>query len=409
MSELDDPVRRQLEQLRAKIARINAKFEHERGLAIESMQGSEVETALGRHWEIDDTWPAHSRHGVADVGALADLSHDTLSSLGAEPIDVPPSRWAFLDTETTGLSGGSGTLAFLIGCGAITPHGFTLKQFFAREHGEEPSMLAALTRWLAPFDVLVTYNGKAFDQPLLETRYRLLRMTPPFDRMVHVDLLFSARRLWRLALESCRLQELEQQILGVERTGDVPGMMIPTLYFEFLRTRDPRPLAPVLKHNAIDVLSLACLTAIVPAAFRDPALLKRGAEMIGLARWFRKQGRLDDAALLMREALKRNLDEPLLFDTLWHLAEIERKSGRHEAAVELWLELTTLDNPRRAEALSRLAIHFENRARDFPRALSYAQQALLIEEREDWRKRFERLRRKASALQGGGPPRSQLF
>jgi uncharacterized protein YprB with RNaseH-like and TPR domain len=396
---MDDPVRRQLEQLRAKIARINQKFEREPASPAAEMEGAEVETALGRHWEVDQLWPAHARHGTADVGALAELSSDLLSALGGEPLDVPPERWAFLDTETTGLSGGTGTLAFLIGCGAITAQGFVLKQFFAREHGEEASMLDALTRWLEPFDVLVTYNGKAFDQPLLDTRYRLARMRPPFERMVHVDLLFSARRLWRLALESCRLQELEQRILGVERTGDVPGMMIPTLYFEYLRTRDPRPLQPVLKHNAIDILSLACLTAIVPAAFREPERLKRGAEMVGLARWFRKEGRLEDAAVLMREALKRNLDEPLLFDTLWHLADIERKSGRHEHAVELWVELSGLENPRRGEALTRLAIHFEKTARDFACALTYAERALLLEEREDWRKRVERLRRKALAVE----------
>lgn len=395
---MDDPVRRQIEQLRAKLARINAKFEHERERALSQMEGAEVETALGRHWEIDKAWPAHARHGVSDVGALADLSPDLLSALGGEPLDAPPARWAFLDTETTGLSGGSGTFAFLIGCGAITPKGFVLKQFFAREHGEEPSMLDSLTHWLEPFDVLVTYNGKAFDQPLLETRYRLLRMKPPFERMTHVDLLFSARRLWRLALESCRLQDLEQKVLGVERTGDVPGMMIPNLYFDFLRTGDPRPLEPVLRHNATDILSLACLTAIVPAAFRDPRSLRRGAEMVGLARWFRNEGRMEEAATLMREALRRNLEEPLLFETLWHLAEIERKLGRHEAAVELWIELTGLENPRRAEALTRLAIHFENRARDIRRALGYAEQALLLDEREEWRKRFERLRRKAAAL-----------
>lgn len=393
---MEDPVRRQLEQLRAKISRINARFEREPAAASALMEGAEIETSLGRHWEIDKLWPAHFRHGSSDVGALADLSPDLLSALGGQPLDVPPARWAFLDTETTGLSGGSGTLAFLIGCGAITSQGFVLKQFFAREHGEEPSMLDALARWLQPFDVLVTYNGKAFDVPLLETRYRLQRMTPPFDRMVHVDLLFSARRLWRLALESCRLQDLEQKIIGVERAGDVPGMMIPTLYFRYLHTRDPRPLAPVLRHNATDILSLACLTAVVPAAFREPARLKRGAEMVGLARWFSNEGRLEDAATLMREALKRNLDEPLLFETLWRLADIERKAGRDDAAVALWLELAGLENPRRAEALTRLAIHFENKARDFPRALRYAEQALLLERREDWRKRVERLRRKLS-------------
>lgn len=400
---MEDPVRRQLEQLRAKIARINAKFENEHERAVSQLEGAEVETALGRHWEIDKTWPAHARHGVSDVGALADLSPDLLSALGGQPLAVPPDRWAFLDTETTGLSGGSGTFAFLIGVGAITPQGFVLKQYFGRNHGEEPSMLDSLTRWLEPFDVIVTYNGKAFDLPLLETRYRLLRTRPPFERLVHVDLLFSARRLWRLALDSCRLQDLEQKILGVERVGDVPGMMIPNLYFDFLRTGDPSPLEPVFRHNAVDVLSLACLTAIVPAAFREPQSLKRGAEMVGLARWFRNEGRLDDAALLMREALKRNLDEPLMFETLWHLADIERKSGRHAAAVELWLELTTLENPRRAEALTRLAIHFESRARDIPRALHYAEQALLLDGKEEVRKRFERLRRKAAALSRSPP------
>lgn len=406
---MEDPVRRQLEQLRAKISRINARFESEAGAVSAAMEGAEVESQLGRHWEIDRHWPAHFRHGSSDVGALSELSSDLLSALGGQPLDVPPGRWAFLDTETTGLSGGSGTLAFLIGCGSITSQGFVLKQFFAREHGEEPSMLDALTRWLAPFDVLVTYNGRAFDQPLLETRYRLQRMTPPFERMIHVDLLFSARRLWRLALDRCRLQDLEQRIIGVERTGDVPGMMIPTLYFEYLRTRDPRPLAPVLKHNAIDILSLACLAAIVPAAFREPARLKRGAEMVGLARWFRSEGRLDDAATLMREALKRNLEEPLLFETLWHLAEIERKRGQDEAAVELWLELTGLESPRRAEAFTRLAIYYEQKVRDFARALNYAERALLIAERDDWRKRVERLRRRLSSLEQRNAPPGELF
>src|SRR5512139_555450 len=106
---MDDPIRRQLEQLRAKIARINEKFESAPDRAADEMEGAEAQTELGCHWEVDKIWPAHVRHGISDVGALADVSSDLLSALGGEPLDVPPARWAFLDTETTGLSGGTGT------------------------------------------------------------------------------------------------------------------------------------------------------------------------------------------------------------------------------------------------------------------------------------------------------------
>ena len=111
---------------------------------------------------------------------------------------------------------------------------------------------------------MITYNGRAFDQPLLETRYRLNRARPPFAAIEHLDLLYGARRLWKLRFESCRLVDLENQILGVERQGDLPGALIPYVYFEYLRTRQAARLLPVFQHNAIDILTLACLTGIVP-------------------------------------------------------------------------------------------------------------------------------------------------
>ena len=155
-------------------------------------------------------------------------------------------KWAFLDTETTGLAGGTGTYAFLVGVGSIEASGFRLRQFFMRDYGEEASLLSRLDEYLAPFDVLITYNGKAYDQPLLETRFRMVRARHPFERMEHLDLLFGARRLWKLRLESCRLVDLENRILGVERQGDLPGEMIPYIYFDFLRTQQAFRLVPIL-------------------------------------------------------------------------------------------------------------------------------------------------------------------
>jgi hypothetical protein len=403
---MSDLLKHQLEFLRAKLARIDARYESAPAPATRALpQGSEAATSAGTHWEFDQRWPAHFRHGSAGIGALSELPQDLLEALVNQPgVNVPVTRWAFLDTETSGLSGGSGAFAFLVGVGAITAHGFELKQFFMRDHGEEPSLLTALSDHLSRFNLLVTYNGRAFDQPLLETRYRLARIREPFPRLLHVDLLYSARRLWRLALESCRLQELEQRILGVERHGDVAGALIPNLYFQYLHTGDFRPLAPVIYHNAIDILSLACLTAIVPTAFRDPSRLTHGAEMIALARYFRSEGRLEEALALMREALKRKLDDDLLWETLWQAADLERKLERHAAAVALWSELSTARNPRQAEALERLAIHYERHEKNYSMALEMTLAALAIQDSERLRKREQRLRKKA-----GGPRPGRLL
>jgi len=181
----------------------------------EWMPGEEIETGHGKHFEAETFYARHRRHGSADIGSLAELPPDLLETISNGSVrDIPPREWAFLDTETSGLAGGTGTCAFLVGVGRITPEGFRVRQFFMRDHGEEASVLDALTRHLAPFRVLITYNGRAFDQPLLETRYRLNRARHPFDRLEHLDLLYGARRLWKLRFDSCRLVELEQQVLG---------------------------------------------------------------------------------------------------------------------------------------------------------------------------------------------------
>jgi len=355
-------------------------------------EGREVETEFGRHWELERSWPANYRHGLSDVGALSEIAPEILCAVsGDERIDAPPERWAFLDTETTGLAGGSGTVAFLVGVGVIAPDGFRLKQYFLREPAEEASMLAALASDLAAFDVLVTYNGKSFDVPLLETRFVMNRRKAPFTRLQHVDLLYGARRLWRLKLDSCRLQELEKRILGHERVGDVGGGFIPNLYFDYLRNGDAGPLEPILFHNAIDILSLACLTAIVPQAIREPERLKHGEELAGLARWFGNEDRLEEAASLMELALKKSMSDELVWETLWRLAGIERKLGRHDAALAHWSELSTVANPYQAQALERLAMHYERREKNAALALDFTLAALAIARTPELEKREARL------------------
>lgn len=416
-------LQQQLADLRARVARINAKYDagfsakfstsdaisesaeipaQRAQTAVEDWLGGEqIETAFGRHFETEKLYERYRRHGSADIGSLADLPHDLLDAISGGAASVaPPAEWAFLDTETTGLAGGSGTCAFLVGVGRITPEGFRVRQFFMRDYCEEASLLDALARHLAPFRVLITYNGRAFDQPLLETRYRLNRSRPPFGKLEHLDLLFGARRLWKLRYESCRLVDLENQVLGFEREGDVPGALIPYLYFEYLRTGRAARLLPVFHHNALDILSLACLTGIVPLAFKDPENLpfKHGAEIAGIARWLRQAGEWEQSRALFRRAIEAGLpDDNLLFHTLWDLAALERKLGADQQAIVVWEDLAAVRNPFRIPALEELAKHYEHRQKDPARALETTRTALAYEDTPALRRREQRLVRRTTS------------
>ena len=373
---------------------ISARHEGARFIQ-ELMSGEVVRTDFGEHFETEKLWERHRRHGSVDISDLAELPEDLLEPLSDGAIARShPLKWAFLDTETTGLAGGAGTCAFLIGVGSIETAGFRLRQFFMRDYGEEASVLARLAEYLRPFDVLITYNGKAYDQPLLETRFQMARARHPFDRLEHLDLLFGARRIWKLRLESCRLVDLENQILGVERQGDLPGELIPYCYFDYLRTRRAFRLVPIFHHNATDILSLACLTAIVPFAFRRPedTLLRHGADLIGLARWLLRGDRHEEALRLFHRAVDLGLPDHLLFRTLWDIASLEKRLGHDDAAMAVIAELAESRNPYRVRALEKMAKHYEHRERNYAMALEMTRAALAAEDSESIRRREKRLR-----------------
>src|ERR1035437_9689933 len=192
--EVED-IQQQLAALRQRVARIDRKYDApanapprptkpSAAFIQDLISGEVVRTAHGEHFETAKLWERHRRHGSVDIGDLYELPEDLLGTLSDGAISsVHPTRWAFLDTETTGLAGGTGTYAFLVGVGSIEPAGFRLRQFFVRDYGEEASLLSRLSEYLSQFDVLVTYNGKAYDQPLLETRFRMARARHPLDRM----------------------------------------------------------------------------------------------------------------------------------------------------------------------------------------------------------------------------------
>jgi uncharacterized protein YprB with RNaseH-like and TPR domain len=405
----------QLAHLRRRIAKIDKKYADPKRIRAtpapqpvipapeEYLAGQEIETEHGHHFETEKLYERHRRHGSIGIADLEDLPNDLLNPISNGLIrNIPPSKWCFLDTETTGLAGGSGTYAFLVGVGRITPQGFRVRQFFMRDFGEERSQLSALVEHLKQFDVLITYNGRTYDQPLLETRFRMVRQRPPFASLEHLDLLFGARRLWNLRFDSCRLVDLENQILGVERQGDLPGEMIPYVYFEYLRTHEIFRLIPIFHHNAMDILTLACLTAIVPRAFHAPneAQFAHGAEMVGLARWWRQAEQHDNALALFRQAVERNLPDELLFRTLWDIAALEKKLGREHAALPVLTDLAASPNPMRAAAFIELAKYYEHRERNYAMALEMTRNALDLESSEALRRRQSRLEKRLTPKPG---------
>lgn len=309
---------------------------------------------------------------------------DTLAAwVGASQLkDFPPQAFAFIDTETTGLSGGTGTYAFLIGAGRFERDEFHLVQFFMRDPTEEPAQLAALEEFLAPCQALVTYNGKAFDVPLLATRYVSHGWRMSFNDYAHVDLLHLARRLWRNRLPSRTLGNIEVQILGTRRTEeDVPGWMIPQMYFDYLHTNDPQPLRSVFYHNAMDVISLAALLNHSAALLSQP--LENGAgygvDLLSLAQLFEDLGDLESATNLYfhglhhPDALEERIPRELLLRSLDRLALIHKRSAELDRAVDLWQEAARYNH---IQAHIELAKHYEHNLRDYNQALFWTDAAI---------------------------------
>ncbi|PYV16851.1 MAG: hypothetical protein DMG21_10335 [Acidobacteria bacterium] len=216
-------------------------------------------------------------------------------------------RLVFLDTETTGLAGGTGTVAFLIGVGKVEGSSFVVRQFFLRDYPEEKAALRALAELLVDAEGLVTFNGKTFDVPLLETRHTLARMKSPFPRLAHLDMLHPSRQMWKLRLESCALTDLERAVLGIAREGDVEGSEIPAIYFDYLRTGDPRGLAPVFYHNALDILTLAALAVelarVIEGARNGESTPASSLDLYSLSRIFRRTGEAEKSLATCEQAL----------------------------------------------------------------------------------------------------------
>jgi len=345
-----------------------------------AVPGRTVENAHGRCYVSTVHRHAGEVHAGEALAAALDAGAGSLAALARRSglAELDPARTAFLDTETTGLHGGTGTYAFLIGAGRFIGSTFQVRQFFMRDPAEERAQLAEVAGWLADCTGLVTFNGRSFDVPLLTTRYTLHRQRFPAAADLHLDLLPLARRLWRRRLASCALTALERDILGLEREDDVPGWLIPYRYLTYQRDGDARPLVGVFQHNALDILSMVSLLARIARAYERPAeTLDQPADWLSLGRAYADAGDPDRAIVAYRDALARGLAPADADEALERLSLAAKRAGRWDHALAVWSDLAEATAARRLYPFEELAKYWEHHAAppDPARALAYARRA----------------------------------
>jgi len=315
-------------------------------------------------------WCAQPPRYSPDARALKLLSPDAPDEI------ADPDEWLFLDTETTGLAGGSGTHAFLVGIAWWEGGGLEIEQFFMRDYSEERSLLFALGERIAEHPVIATFNGKSFDWPLLETRYRMSRKISLPTPRAHLDFLHPARNLWQLRLGSVRLSELERHVLGRDRGADLLSGLIPRIYFDYLRGGPPERLVPVLNHNQLDLRGLAALSSRILSLLGDAENLGQdGLELFGVSRICEKRGEHTRARSLYERSIASIL--PIETDRAARrsLARLAKREGDFDLACELWKN--ALGNSRHGyQAYEQLAIYYEHKARDSEQARQIVRQAL---------------------------------
>lgn len=319
---------------------------------------------------------------------------------------VDPRDMIFLDTETTGLSGGTGTHVFLVGIGRFTGDVLHVRQFFMRHPGDERALLAALAADLGEIGALVTYNGRSFDVPLLETRYRMHGQSFATHEQ-HIDLLSAARAIWKHRLPSCSLGTIERMVLGVERELDAPGWMIPQLYFDYLRSRQIDLLEPVFEHNRTDIVTLARLTALVQMYETGIRTPPDDIDRLAVAlHRLRRHGDHDAIGLIRQFWSMPTVPAELRLRALRELSVALKRRRRHVEAAEEWVAAQRdPSRPVRLYAAEELAKYLEHRERDHARALeitrrgadgaALARDAAAITAFE---RRLRRLERKMQAL-----------
>lgn len=377
------------------------------------LNGKLIETEAGPAFVVTKEYELSHEHGLFPLQIIEDVSPQFLQLAGKDEnlLNLDVHKAIFFDTETTGLAGGSGTYIFLAGLGFFAENKFMLKQFFLRDFPDEPAMLHAIGEITNDYRHVISFNGKSYDWPLLQTRFTYNRMRITNPDPLHFDLLHASRRIWKNSLPDCSLGSLERNVLRVQRNGDIPSFLIPQMYFEYLRTKDATPLKPVFYHNEIDILSLITLSILLHNIHENPMEhLSNPAELLSLASHYDAMEQWERNIHIYDQLFHRATNPQNKLETGIRLGYCHKRLGRWDDALQLWEQLTSLGNFR-IEPYEEMAKYFEHRKCDFQKAEQIVHKALakldiveqlrpdtqLAEFRESLTHRLNRLLRKISS------------
>jgi len=360
---------------------------------------------------FENAYPPEAHYGKLKIADGLTIRGDVLWYLSREDAfrDLDLSTTLLLDLETTGLAGGTGTLPFLVGLGYYRDGRFIVAQYFLGDMSEEARMLAELSRLFEEmnFKSILTYNGKAFDLPLLETRFILQRKPLVLSGLPHLDFLFAARSLWKHKHESCRLFHLAQQVVEAPRDEDIPGAEIPYRYFDYLRTGNFSQIEPILYHNQEDILSLLGLVISGAKLFADGGICDGDEldplDLVGVGKVFENAGEATRSARLFEKALVGRLPSEVAFSVVRKLSTHLKKNADWDKAVALWQEGTSSDH---VFCYRELAIYYEHKTRNLEEAKRVTEEGLVLAtemsspERLDFEKRLARLNSKLNKENG---------
>ncbi len=357
---------------------------------------------------LENSYGLEVRYGRIKIASGLKISGEVLACLSQDEAfrDLDLSTALFIDLETTGLSGGSGVIPFNVGMGYYRDDKFIVGQYFLGEMAEEERMIQELAEFFKEmnFQSVVTYNGKSFDIPLLETRFILQRQPFLLSELPHLDFLFPARRLWSHKYESCRLFHLALNVVQTGRTEDIPSAEIPWRYFQYLQTGNYDLIEPILYHNQEDILSLLGLVVIGAQIFsEDPELCMGDAmDFYGAGKVMANAGDLEKAVQFFQKALDGNLTDEVSVETKRRLSVHFKKHQDWEKAVPIWEEMTSTTVVTQAQLFSfrELAMHLEHRLKNFEEAKRIAEEGFVLSTgvssyyERDFSRRLDRLSRK---------------
>jgi uncharacterized protein YprB with RNaseH-like and TPR domain len=394
-SAASSPRHERIARLRQLIGEVSAREQYRAPPARcpEPPPWTSVPTAHGPLHLLERWLEPDHHHGRAAVKHGARSRSGTVSALTRDVAltEVDLAKALYLDTETTGLAGGTGTVAFLVGLARFEAGVFVIEQLIVPELGGESPVLARLAERIAAASCVITYNGKSFDWPLLRTRFILSRMTPP-PLPCHIDLLHVSRSLWRTRMPALRLRDVEREILSFEREHDIAGEEIPARYFEYLRSGAATRLTPVLEHNQNDLIALAALLGVMIARFEDPGCVADGRDHIAMGR-LALRARDQARALSFAEAALDRGEHAL--HALLFASEVSKRRGdlgRSAELLERALDHAGEPQPTAAIHLA-LAKLYEHVQHDYGAALRHARRTEAIEGAHAQGRRLGRLHR----------------